>query len=323
MSKGLLRRWSQSGAPKLWANQYGSVLDLLEAVLVTGYGSFPGLGWTKEFESSDESIRVFKPNTDSGYPFYLQVMHNDYSFTPTNVPRFNIFESMSDYDTGENRLAGKGGIIPIETGTTTGSSCPEGIHWMIIGDDRGFWFCLRPYLSQYPNITSENEARYWRIYYIGEYVHFDHKQKYPICLLFSGIMELRGLGNMSYQMRILRASDNEVGSISVGVSSGSFWEKDYESTTYMGSTPDISPYNGITLLTPIMIHESYGQPIGMVPGIYNPLMKFGSRGILEYGVDEEWDNGKTTLHLINYFVSDPAYSYRFALISGEGFRDVI
>jgi len=76
MSIGFLRRYDQVGAPKLWANAYGSLVDLLQAVLVDGYGAYPGLGWTKEYESPDTNTIVFRNNPLTGTGAYLQVSHN-------------------------------------------------------------------------------------------------------------------------------------------------------------------------------------------------------------------------------------------------------
>ncbi|WP_202969871.1 hypothetical protein, partial [Endozoicomonas atrinae] len=50
--------WNDSGAPefKYLSGGYGayknSIIEVLDAILVTGYGSKPGFGWTKAMTST-------------------------------------------------------------------------------------------------------------------------------------------------------------------------------------------------------------------------------------------------------------------------------
>lgn len=86
------------GAPAL-SGTVGSLLNLMRALLVTGYGSSPnakpGLGWTEAFTGANKAAFRNSPITGSGY--YLQV-----DDTNANYGLLRAFETMTAIDTGTN-----------------------------------------------------------------------------------------------------------------------------------------------------------------------------------------------------------------------------
>ena len=334
MAIGNLRRWNQTGAPKLWANAYGSMVRLLEQVLVTGYGAYPGLGWTKEYQSPDTNIVVFRNNPVSGSGFYLQVVHSStYAsvITSFNTNYFSIsaFESMTDFETGLSRCPPVGINLTNVIGNSTGTTCTDGIHWMIIGDDKGFWLCTRYYLSTYADITSSNTGRLWKIMYFGDIIPMNSANQWPVFLSgytsgstagTSTFNSISGLGAVSDYLYMMRDSTLAIGSVKVGISSGS----DYE-PTMIGYTPKVSPIYGQQLLTPIIVHDVNKGIMGIMPGCRNPLRMYGNNGIATYTTnDEEVVGYNKTLHTLctdGQTTADSAT--RICLISGEGFRDAV
>jgi hypothetical protein len=333
MSIALLRTFDQSGAPVVQANAYGSIVDMLQAVLVDGYGDGPGdtilypsLGWTKEYESDDTNVMVFRNNPNTGTGVYLQVSHSASFGLATNFFSYKLYESMTNWSTGLSPCPTSGTLASSRVGNTTGTSCLDGIHWMVIGDDKGFWLCLRPFLSAFPNIIGSDAGRYWDVLYFGDYISMNpgiiwncfitgvpsgSSSSFGTCQAF----------NTSYSNYwCMRDSTYEIGAVNVGISSGSSYE-----TSVIGKSNDISPVNNQTWYTPIFIHDTNNKVLGTLPGCRNPLRKAGDLGVQNYNqFDEEYSSLDRTLHLLQYrSVSETSVFPRIALISGEGFRNVL
>ena len=83
---------SDVGAPVL-NNVAGSMVDLLDAVLVNGYGSKSSLGWTKPFTGTN--IGVYKQGVSSNQR-YMKVIDTD-----TSSAWVSGFETMTDINTGD------------------------------------------------------------------------------------------------------------------------------------------------------------------------------------------------------------------------------
>jgi hypothetical protein len=85
---------TDSGAPSLYGIT-GSLVNVLTKVLVTGYGTKTGAGWTADFTSSTSSGSTFRP--PSGSRFYLSIQ--DDSPVPGGAAarevRIRCFESMT------------------------------------------------------------------------------------------------------------------------------------------------------------------------------------------------------------------------------------
>lgn len=328
MSIGLLRRYDQVSAPKVWANAYGSLVDLLQAVLVDGYGAYAGLGWTKEYESPDTNTIVFRNNPTTGTGVYLQASHSDAFGCATNFFSMKLYESMSAWNTGLSPCPTSGILATGRVGSTTGTTCTDGIHWMIVGDDKGFWLCLRPYLSANANITGQNAGRYWEVYYIGDYVKMSPDYVWNCFVsgesaltISSSVFGTCQAFDTSYvKYWCMRDSTSQIGAMNVGIAAGSSYE-----TAVIGKTSDVSPVNNQTWYTPVFIHDQNSKVLGMFPGCRNPLRKAGDHGVQNYSqFDEEYSMVDRTLHLLQYrSISETTVFPRIAIISGEGFRDVL
>lgn len=93
------------GAPQL-SGTVGSLISVLRAVLVTGYGTAPnakaGAGWTEEFTGAN--VVAFRNSPVTGTGYRLRVL-DDGSAAAGGGPRsatLRGYESMSDVDTGLN-----------------------------------------------------------------------------------------------------------------------------------------------------------------------------------------------------------------------------
>lgn len=106
---------ADAGAPAL-TGQAGSLVDLLYAVLVTGYGSGggakAGAGWTRTFVGTSKA--VFRNNPTTGVGGYLRI--DDGATVAGSNARFaywHLYETMTDVDTGT-------GVTPTSAQRTNG-----------------------------------------------------------------------------------------------------------------------------------------------------------------------------------------------------------
>lgn len=147
---------TDASAPTLLDTQ-GYLIPVLDAVLVNGYGSKTGLGWTKEYASPDGKIVCYR---NKGTGFFLKVSNSiNYAATGT-AAMIEAFEAMGAWDKGYLRCP-EDGVNHYFTyaNTKVGS---RAIKWKIIGDDKGFWIC-----TQY-----STNVDLWSCSYFGDYTTY-------------------------------------------------------------------------------------------------------------------------------------------------------
>lgn len=138
----IVYRSTDPGAPVL-NGQAGSLLALLNAVLVTGYGSGeaakPGAGWTRPFSSS--SVQVFRNSLNTGSGSYLRVCDDASQSTLDTgcIAQVFAFSSMSDINTGANKTPSDsiqpGGSFIAKSPTPSS----DARSWMAIATEIGFY----------------------------------------------------------------------------------------------------------------------------------------------------------------------------------------
>ncbi|WP_312321011.1 hypothetical protein [Stenotrophomonas sp.] len=171
-------RSTDPGAPVL-SGQAGSLLALLHAVLVTGYGSGAslksGAGWTCPFSSS--TVHVYRNSSISGSGAYLRV-RDDASADMLNSPCLAQaigYSAMSDIDTGENRtpslsMQARGSLI---AKAPPGNTAPR--EWIAIATEIGF------YLFTDWSIYNRGRAPY----YFGDLISSVGGDAYPFAMFGS------------------------------------------------------------------------------------------------------------------------------------------
>ncbi len=123
-------RSTDTGAPALYTDSAGSLITILDACLVNGYGSQPAAGWTKAFTGTNKAAyRMSTTAPASG--FYLRI-----DDTSTTESRWIGYESMTDVDTGVDPFPldaqVTGGMYTLKIATSS--------EWVLIADDRAFYF---------------------------------------------------------------------------------------------------------------------------------------------------------------------------------------
>lgn len=133
---------TDSGAPQLTATA-GSLIQVLDAVLVNGYGSKSPAGWTKEFSGTNTA--VYRNGPDSAARTFFRI--EDISGSYATVVGYH---DMTDINTGTYR-------IPSNTSYTTNlgrqiyTSSP---HWLALADSKTL------FLSYNTNASNDRVAWY-------------------------------------------------------------------------------------------------------------------------------------------------------------------
>src|SRR4051812_48257028 len=93
-----LYKSTDAGAPVL-TGQVGSLVALLDAVLVNGYGAKPAAGWTKAFAGAN--LAAYRVTAVGATGFYLDVVDSGLSGTlGARSARCRGFETMTALSTG-------------------------------------------------------------------------------------------------------------------------------------------------------------------------------------------------------------------------------
>ncbi|PIE31173.1 hypothetical protein CSA56_19130 [candidate division KSB3 bacterium] len=147
-----------------------SLINILDACLVDGYGDLPGAGWTRPFASEDGTGAVYKQGA-GGNGMYLKIF--GVAELPAGI-RFDavgrgihgaaIFESMTDYSNGMGRTPSSDTVFtkgmmpvasrPLQKATEDTFSCA----WILIADSAFFYFFCWPtevdFLQQPENVAN-------------------------------------------------------------------------------------------------------------------------------------------------------------------------
>lgn len=126
---------STDGSAPVLSGTNNSLVALLDACLVTGYGSKAAAGWTKPFTGTNKA--VFRPG--AGNQHYLRVQDDGPGAGVAREARITGYETMSDVDTGTGPFPtaalGVGGIamVAVRKSTTADATARP---WIIAADNR-------------------------------------------------------------------------------------------------------------------------------------------------------------------------------------------
>lgn len=275
---GLFRNFADASAPILSGNSAGSLILVLKAVLVDGYGAISPLGWEVAFEDTINHICVFRPLVGTFKPF----VRVDDNISSTGVQHAEImcYESMSDINTG---------FLPCPNLTKTPdhsivksfSNTPIAVPWYVIGDDRGFWFMTRPYDQTGDGSGTTGGDVFFAMAYIGEFT----------CNILSNtynwvtILNDANISDTNAYINITNVSDTKTtlfrdpetidpGAINpVSLVFTSFGHNT-SSTNYYGLgiyNPNTSPRNSEYFYEPVIIKYNNSLSMGTIPGLFNML----------------------------------------------------
>ncbi|HCT26867.1 MAG TPA: hypothetical protein DIW85_11710 [Stenotrophomonas sp.] len=285
-------RSTDPGAPVL-NGQAGSLIALLHAVLVTGYGSGqtakPPAGWSRPYSNGD--VHVYRNSPVSGSGSYLRV-RDDASAPMLGTGRLAqalAYSSMSDIDSGQDctpspELQSQGSLIA-KSPLQTAASRP----WLMIATEIGFY--LFTSWHNYPNgmgayyygdILSNmlGDVYSFAVFGSAALSGFSGAWSDPVCSLFyttalnTPLVNAPNLGIAStggYVMRGYSGGNNAPGRIettgypAVG---GNSSRMSYGSGAFMvGPDPSHGGYNYIEAV----VREAPFAIRGKLPGVIAPL----------------------------------------------------
>src|SRR5882724_7747742 len=148
---------TDASAPVL-TGQTGSLVALLDAVLVNGYGAKAAAGWTKAFAVANKGS--YRMTTVGATGFYLDVDDSGSSATlGARSARMRGYETMTAVATGTNPfpvIATTAGIQVYKSPTADATARA----WILLADDKTFTLLTDP--------GSTSELSGWSVFHFGD-----------------------------------------------------------------------------------------------------------------------------------------------------------
>lgn len=176
-------RSSDAGAPTLDGSA-GSLIAVLKACLVDGYGAKTGAGWTMPFSAGAPITKaVFKQGAFAGPPtrpqYHLRVVDDGSLAAGGREAAVRGYETMSDVDTGT-------GEFPT-VAQRAGGMCVRKSHdanaktWILVADHRTFTLLVYHPSGYNTNWGSRPDG--WTGFHFGDYVPANPNFQYPCVLV--------------------------------------------------------------------------------------------------------------------------------------------
>lgn len=267
------------GAPQL-SGQAGSLVALLDAVLVDGYGTGvdrkDGAGWTKEFSGPNK--RAYRNNVAEGTGFYLQV--EDPGAAGTAGYAFaRGYSAMTALDTGLNPTPAPttlaNGVVIAKSSVLDGGSR----RWLIVADSRIAYIFINPWPS----------SNYYHPYFFGDFISYKPGDNSNWCVCWNGLGSFAS--NLDVDQRIFTTLNSHdsvdasraalylpttYGSPAQAAAAhlvGGYRDGNYKAwggaNRYAVAYPE--PISQGLMFSAVQIYEAALMPRGQLPGIVAPL----------------------------------------------------
>lgn len=327
MTTSFLFTSEDAGAPVL-NNTLGSVIAVLTACLVNGYGSKEPLGWTMPFFSSGANVAVYKNNPYTGSGCYLRVQDNgqESGYATLGSYWLRMYASMSSIDIGVDPIPLGNQSISIKyTGSVNLSK------WRLIGDDRGFYFIIFPY-----NVTPFTYKDLSYVFYAGDVISLipAHKKMYG---LFANNGQVGYFGTACAELITTNPLTNtwnsinkdpltmKMGAVPARLASNYRFADittvaNQNIGAFTGAPPEIS---GIPYCTDVSVSISGSVVVGKLPGLFVPIRKYDVVNMPSLVVPKYYTKGNMTFyHTALAIPNGPVFAYNpFILVQiGSGFR---
>lgn len=123
----------------------GSLINLLDAVLVNGYGSKTSLGWTKKYTGTNKA--VYQVHSSASLPssvLRVQDDGNNWLTTTASTSTFrnaiiNIAENATDVDTLVNQITSSFNVNKVFYVRKSSTLDTTTRNWLVVGDERAFY----------------------------------------------------------------------------------------------------------------------------------------------------------------------------------------
>lgn len=193
----IIYKSTNADAPVMTGADKTSIVRVLRACLVDGYGDKPGAGWVMPFINADGTKAAFK---NAGTGFYLRI---DDSESGNNF-KCASFESMSDIDTGANVIASE------YSDRGRASLNNNAIPWVVAASDKFVFLVIYTGYSLYPeNLASTQTTSL----FFGDFA--PNRNGDAFCCMSSGssILSSGVFGLLNNNIYIARNYDGVVGMV--------------------------------------------------------------------------------------------------------------
>lgn len=257
-------RSTDASAPVL-TGETGKLVDLLDAVLVNGYGAKAAAGWGKAFSGTSKAAY----RAPSGNRLYLRVQDDGPGAGTFKEARITGYEVMTDVDTGTGPFptaaqgVGSVAMMPVRKSLTADSTARG---WIVFADTR----------TVFVYILSGDTAASYRVFMFGEVFSLLSGDNYRT-MIISRITENTGSGNSeTMDLCVTSASSSQTGHFmprgytglggSVAIGTHGDIAKNNNSTLLGGVVPVPNPSDGGLFLSPMWIHDPTTTPANNLRG---------------------------------------------------------
>lgn len=201
---------SSDGSAPVLTGSVGTLLTVLDAILVNGYGSKAAAGWTKPFANSG-NIGCYQNNATDGTGFCLNVNDAGPGAGGAREARMTGFETMSALSTGTGQFPqlsqlGIGiGAVVLRKSTTADATARV---WTCIADDTVFYFFAET------GDQSSPLAAYPFIF--GDFFSYKISDPYRCCIIGRNIENSAAIGNEPFSALLVSATNNFLSSTLIG-----------------------------------------------------------------------------------------------------------
>ncbi len=281
MGAPTLYRWDDAGAPEMGGHADDrSGIALFKAILVDGYGTKSGAGWTLEYEDVALGIAVFRNNPVTGTGMYLQVREDGSIDTYYGrAMTFHSFEEMSSATEGTFQMPStvSGCVSRKSMSLTANNRSP----WYMIADDRCFYLFVATnnYTGTVGSPGTFDPAKYdiW-FTFVGDIESFHPDDHYCFAMVsassysansnFGSLTGFNGAALPGHYMQRNAAGDSGYSSFYPLQSATTYMSMGGSYNTTCGLP---HPWNGQTILNRALINDGVAYSLrGRMPGLYYP-----------------------------------------------------
>lgn len=272
MAQFTIYRSSDGSAPAL-DGTVGSLVALLDACLVNGYGAKTAAGWSKPFTGTNKA--AFKLGAGTG--LYLRVQDDGPGGGGAAEARVTGYVTMSDVDTGTGPFPtaaqGLGGIVAALSVRKSSNADANVRDWILVADAR----------TLYLFVLTTDVAGAYLTFAFGDIYSFKSNDAYN-CLIIGGPTEVSAsefymgrvvtsLGSSIAGHYIARGHTQLGGSVQVGKHNDAV--KTGANVGSVGVVPFTNPEDGGIYLSPLWVHDPTTVPVngcrGRMRGLWTAL----------------------------------------------------
>jgi len=267
MAQFTIYRSTDASAPVL-TGEVGSLVALLTACLVNGYGAKATAGWTLSYTGTNKA--VYRPGAGSQH--YLHVADAGGSTGGAKEAQIRGYEAMSAIDTGTGPFPSDAQcvlylnhLVCRKSATASNVARP----WLIIADSRTCYILIQTgdtastyYGAAFGDIYSYAGADAYQTCIIGRYA--ENVTGYTVCEAFGGLSTVLGTAFPGHFLA--RGYTQSGGSLAVGKHGDGI--KQASAVGFSGSVPFTNGPDGGIYLAPVIIHETSGNIRGQMRGLY-------------------------------------------------------